>query len=75
MRFMRDPATRIQMLRTLHFALNVMEERSHIGLDEGTAGTVRSALLHQILKAETAPDFPTLVHTMENQSADEFLTA
>jgi hypothetical protein len=75
MTIMRDPANRIQMLSTLRFALNVMEERSHIGLDDKTAGTVRSALLHQILETETALHFPPSVHTVEDQGAEELLTA
>ncbi|MFZ2022010.1 MAG: hypothetical protein WBP71_11080 [Terracidiphilus sp.] len=72
---MRDPANRIQMLSTLRFALNVMEERSHIGLDDEAAGTIRNVLLHQIIETETALHFPPSAHIVENQTAEEFLTA
>ena len=75
MSLMRDPADRIQMLSTLRFALDVMEERSHIGLDDKTAGTVRSALLHQILETETALHFPPSAHMIEDQGADKLLMA
>ena len=72
---MRDPANHIQMLSTLRFALNVMEERSHIGLDDKTAGTVRGALLHQILETETTLHFPPSADPVENQSPEELLMA
>jgi hypothetical protein len=72
---MRDSANRIQMLSTLRFVLNVMEERSHLGLDDKTAESVRSALFHQILATERAVHFPPSAHTMKGQSAEEFLIA
>jgi hypothetical protein len=75
MTIMRDPANSIQMLSTLRFALNVMEERSHIGLDDKTAGTVRSALLHQILETESALHFPPSAHAVEKQEAKGLLKA
>lgn len=63
------------MLSTLRFALNVMEERSHIGLDDKTAGTVRRALMHQILETESALHFPPSAHAVENRGAKELLKA
>jgi len=63
------------MLSTLRFALNVMEERSHIGLDDKTAGTVRQALLHQILETESALHFPPSAHVVGTQKAKELLQA
>jgi hypothetical protein len=63
------------MLSTLRFALNVMEERSHIGLDDKTAATVRRALTHQILATESALQFPPSAHAVEKQEAKELLKA
>lgn len=71
---MRDPASRIQTLRDLHFALDVMDERSHLGLDDNTARTVRNALLHQILEVETALGFPPSSQ-MAKLHPEEFLVA
>jgi len=75
MTLMRTPESHIQMLSTLRFALNVMEERSHIGLDDKTAGTVRQALLHQILETESALHFPPSAHVVGTQKAKELLQA
>jgi hypothetical protein len=53
MTFMKDPAS-TDHLEDLRFALAVMEERSHLGLDLETATTVRSAFLHLIAVREAA---------------------
>jgi hypothetical protein len=71
---MRDPANRRQTLSDLHFALDVMEERSHIGLDDKTAATVRQALLHRIAEAEKALGQPSSV-PLDIQRAKELLRA
>ncbi len=41
-----------QVLEDLRFALEVMEENSHLGLDHGAANTLRSRLLRQIAHLE-----------------------
>jgi hypothetical protein len=51
--FMRDPAS-TEFLEDLRFALDVMEERSHLGLDGETASTLRNALLHRIAATENS---------------------
>ena len=71
---MRDPANRVQMLSTLRFALNVMEERSHIGLDEKAVGTLRSALLRRIVETETALRLAPAADATENRTAEELFT-
>lgn len=38
--------------KELHFALDVLEERAHLGLDDEHAGTIRSILLRRIAEAE-----------------------
>ena len=73
---MRDSANEIRMLRSLRFALDVMEERSHIGLDDETAGTVRDSLLRRIVETERALGFPPSERIqVEELSAEEQLTA
>jgi hypothetical protein len=49
---MRSPGSRVQLLRDLRFALEVMEERSHLGLDDDRAKAMKSALLHRINQTE-----------------------
>ncbi len=55
---MRESPNSTRMLRNLRFALGVLEERSHIGLDDKTAEAVRNRLLRQILAIEAASVFP-----------------
>jgi hypothetical protein len=40
--------------KELRFALDVLEENSHLGLDDAAASRVRDILLRQIKDAETA---------------------
>ncbi len=46
----RNPA----LLSELRYALAVIEERSHLGLDEESTSRVRRILLQQIAKVESA---------------------
>jgi hypothetical protein len=62
------------VLKDLRFALEVMEERSHIGLDDKTAEKVRSALQRLILATEGAIGFPPSTR-LEEPSAEEQLIA
>ena len=73
---MRDPANRVQVLRDLRFALEVMEERSHIGLDDKSARIVRKALLNRILETEKGHLYPRSAEkAMGEPTAEESLTA
>ena len=72
---MRDPANRIQVLRDLRFALEVMEERPHIGLDDKSARIVRKALLNRILETEKGHLYPSSAQAeTEQPTAEESLT-
>lgn len=42
------------LAKELRYALEVMEENSHLGLDEEAAGRLRTILLRRINEAETA---------------------
>lgn len=74
---MREVANNLQILNDLRFVLDVMEERSHLGLDDEMAGTLRALLLRQIAENETA--LLDLSHTELEQTeeliAEEQLTA
>ena len=72
---MRDPASDRQMLSDLRFALDVMEERSHIGLDDEGAATMRRVLLSRIVEAEKAVGYPPSTHRMGNSNANEPISA
>lgn len=41
-----------EVLEDLRFALDVMEEKSHIGLDDRAADTLRNRILRQIANLE-----------------------
>jgi hypothetical protein len=71
---MRDPASRVQLLSNLRFALEVMEERSHIGLDDKMAGAVRSTILRRIDETEKALRYSPTTQAAK-QSGEEILTA
>jgi hypothetical protein len=43
-----------EVLKDLRFALEVMEEKSHLGLEHEAASTLRSRLLAQIARLEAA---------------------
>jgi hypothetical protein len=43
-----------ELVTELRFALDVMEENSHLGLDNEAAGKLRNILLRRIKEAETA---------------------
>jgi hypothetical protein len=43
-----------ELVNELRYALNVMEEYSHLGLDNEAAGKLRNILLRRIEEAETA---------------------
>lgn len=70
---MRDPASGVQKLRNLRFALDVMEERSHIGLDDETARTVQDALQHQIFMTEMALSSLPSAQTVEPSTEEVFI--
>jgi hypothetical protein len=55
-RFQVDPVERLSNLR---FALEVLADRSNLGLDDGRAEEIKRALMHQITKAELALRFPS----------------
>ena len=71
---MKDPAQHSQVLTDLRFALEVMEERSHIGLDAQAAGAVRHALHRLIHSTEGAIGFASS-RKLKEESAEEQLTA
>jgi hypothetical protein len=72
---MRDPANRVKLLKSLHFALDVMEERAHIGLNDERAAAIRSALQRRIFETEAALHFPPAVETTEKQGTEDLLMA
>lgn len=72
---MRDPASHRQMLSDLRFALDVMEERAHIGLDDDRAATVRRVLLSRIVDTEVALGHAASAHPIGNPRTNELLTA
>jgi hypothetical protein len=41
-----------ELANELRYALDVLEEHSHLGLDDATAGTIRDILLRRIGEAE-----------------------
>lgn len=43
-----------ELVNELRYALDVMEENSHLGLDEEAAGRLRKILVRRIKEAETA---------------------
>jgi hypothetical protein len=57
------------LVRELRFALEVMDECSHLGLDDEVARNLRGILLRQIAKAEDAlasrPADPLLAQDLE----------
>jgi hypothetical protein len=71
---MKNPANLRRVLGDLRFALAVLEERSHIGLDDKAAGQVRNALKRLILATEGAIGFPPSTQ-LEEPSAEEKLIA
>jgi hypothetical protein len=70
---MSDKINRVQMLRDLRFALEVMEERSHVGLDDESARIIKNALLRQIGKSEEGLGPVSVSRQLAN--AEEFLIA
>jgi len=71
---MRDPANRVQLLSDLRFALEVMEERSHIGLDDQMAGAVRTTIQRRIDETEKALRYP-VSNEVNEMSSEEILSA
>ena len=67
---MMDPANHRQMLSNLRFALNVMEERSHIGLNDDRATSIRCMLLRRISEAEKALGYTPSTQTCEQTPHD-----
>lgn len=63
------------MLSDLRFALDVMEERSHIGLDDDRAATMRRVLLSRIVETEVALGNPPSTHPIPNRRANEPVSA
>ncbi|HTB98864.1 MAG TPA: hypothetical protein VK716_17775 [Terracidiphilus sp.] len=55
--------TKTALLEDLHFALNVMEEKSHLGLDSNSANRIKTILLRRIGEIESSPirSVPTVV--------------
>ena len=70
---MRDPANHCRVLKDLRFALEVMEERSHIGLDDKAAGQVRNALQRLILSTEKAIGFPRSTQLKEPSAEEQLI--
>jgi hypothetical protein len=70
---MRTPTDRIQALRDLRFALEVMEERSHLGLDSEAAKNMKKTILNRISEAEK--EIRRLTPVAENADADKALIA
>lgn len=70
---MKDPANHCRVLRDLRFALEVMEERSHIGLDDKAAGKVRSALQRLMLATEGAIGFPPSTQLKEPSAEEQLI--
>jgi hypothetical protein len=67
MSYQSEPA----VLDDLHFALDVMEERAHLGLNDQNANSLRCILLRRISEAETAisrkPAAPASQWTSQNK--------
>jgi hypothetical protein len=51
---MKNPAN-TALLEDLHFALNVMEEKAHLGLDSNTADRLKTILVRRIGEIESSP--------------------
>lgn len=51
---MMDAATDRSLATEFRFALDVMEERSHLGLDDEYASFLRTILLRRVAQAENA---------------------
>jgi hypothetical protein len=47
------------LVKELRYALDVMEENSHLGLDDDAAGRLRAILLRRIEEAENAASVRT----------------
>lgn len=62
-----------ELVTELRYALDVMEEYSHLGLDNAAASKLRSILLRRIKEAETAiscrPAVPVRFQVSEKVSA------
>jgi hypothetical protein len=71
---MRAAESRIQVLRDLRFALEVMEERSHLGLNDERAIAVKAALLRRIGVAESGLHYEPSSAILKSK-ADEVFTA
>jgi len=51
---MLNSAPNPELVNELRYALDVMEEYSHLGLDDDAAGKLRAILLRRIKEAENA---------------------
>jgi len=71
---MKDPTNHFRVLSDLHFALEVMEERSHLGLDDEAAEKVRNTLHRLILVTEGTNGIPPSPQ-LEEPSAEDRLIA
>jgi hypothetical protein len=71
---MRAAESRIRLLRDLRFAYEVMEERSHLGLDEEKANAVKAAILRRISVAESGLHYEPSPATLKS-AEDELLRA
>lgn len=49
------PATQSALINDLRFALEVMEDRSHLGLNNERAAALRALMERRISEAERAP--------------------
>jgi hypothetical protein len=63
------------MLSNLSFALDVMEERRHIGLDDKRAAAMRRVLLNRIVEAEKALGDLPAAHSPCAHPASKLVTA
>ena len=57
-----------EVLEDLRFALEAMEENSHLGLDVGAANAVRDTLLRQIARLEAEIARELLASSPSNRS-------
>ena len=71
---MWNPNSRVQVLRDLQFALEVMEERSHLGLTDEAASSMKKAILNRIAHTEKNLQYRPAA-TSPELAEEEVLTA
>jgi len=63
------------MLSDLRFALDVMEERSHIGLDDERAAAMRRVLFNRISEVEKSLGHPPSVSPVRAATTIDLVSA